>query len=60
MVKTEDLKFFTIQTDYPQDILSDILVCYGTVTVCIARQLWPLVYGIRERLRQLWMLHTAD
>ncbi|MCE2004232.1 hypothetical protein [Enterobacter asburiae] len=35
MVKTEELKVFTIQTDFPQDIFIGILVCFGAVIVYI-------------------------
>lgn len=53
MVRSEEQEVFTTQTNHPQGIFSDIIVCFGLAIVCIVCQYRPLVQGVREYLRQL-------
>ncbi|MNV08413.1 hypothetical protein D3C71_988770 [compost metagenome] len=53
MVRTEEQPVFTTQTDHPQGIFSDVVICFRPAIFCIVRQGRPLVQGVCERLRQL-------
>ncbi|STL31551.1 Uncharacterised protein [Escherichia coli] len=53
VVRTEEQEVFTTQTDRPQRIFSDVVICFSPAIVCIVRQCRPLVQGVRERFRQL-------
>lgn len=53
MVRAEEQEVFTTQTDRPQGIFSDVVVCFGPAIFRIVRQCRPLVQCVRERFCQL-------
>lgn len=53
VVGAEEHEVLATQTDRPQGIFSDVVICFSAATLWIVRQCQPLVQGVRERLRQL-------
>lgn len=53
VVGAEEQEVLATQTDRPQGIFRDVVICFSLATLCIVRQCRPLVQGVRERLLQL-------
>ena len=52
MVRAEEQEVFTTQTNHPQGIFSNVVICFSPAVICIIRQGRPLVQHIRERFCQ--------
>jgi hypothetical protein len=65
MVRTEEQEVFTTQTDRPQGIFSDVVVCFGPATDrgYVANSLWEVAGFTEEgaiRFRQEEQEKTVD